>query len=72
MSIGIVSAIVIGVSFVIGAVTSIIIKKKDSPVEQFAEYVIKKETGIDVDFTPEEQEKLKKEEEEYESTESEE
>ena len=68
MSIGLVGAIVVGVSLIVGAITTIIIKKKDNPIEQIAEFVIKHETGIDIDFTPEENEKLKKEEKEYEAT----
>jgi len=63
MSIGLVGAIIVGISIVIGAVSTIIIKKKDNVVEQIAEKVIKDQTGIDIDFTPEEKEALKKEEE---------
>ena len=62
MSIGIIGAIVLGISIVIGSVAHIIFKKKDSVVEQVAERIIKEQTGIDIDFTPEEKEKPKSEE----------
>jgi len=65
MSLGLVGAIIVGVSLIVGAVSTIIIKKKDNIVEQVAEKIIKAETGLDIDFTPEEQEKLKQEERDY-------
>ena len=70
MTLGIIGTIILGISIVIGSVAHIIFKKKDSVVEQVAERIIKEQTGIDIDFTPEEQEQLKKEAEQYEVSES--
>ena len=61
MSIGLISTIILGISIVIGSVAHIILKKKDSVIEQIAEKIIKDQTGIDIDFTPEQQEQFKKE-----------
>jgi len=68
MGLNIVGAIVVGVSLIVGAITTIIIKKKDNVVEQIAEQIIENHTGIEIDFTPEEQDKIKKEEREYETS----
>lgn len=68
MSLNLIGAIIVGVSLIVGAITTIVIKKKDNTIEQIAEKIIKAETGIDIDFTPEEQEKLKQEEKEYKVT----
>ena len=69
MSLNIVGAIVVGVSLIVGAITTIIIKKKDNVVEQIAEQIIETHTGIEIDFTPDEQDKLQREEKEYEAAE---
>ena len=69
MSLNFIGAIIVGVSLIIGAITTIIIKKKDNVIEQIAEQIIEAKTGIEIDFTPEEQGQLKKEEREYEASE---
>ena len=61
MTLGLISTIILGISIVIGSVAHIILKKKDSAIEQLAEKIIKDQTGIDIDFTPDEKEQLKKE-----------
>ena len=68
MSLNIVGAIVVGISLIIGSITTIIIKKKDNIVEQIAEQIIESHTGIEIDFTPEEQDQLKNEEREHEAS----
>jgi len=69
MGLNIVGAIVVGVSLIVGAITTIIIKKKDNVVEQIAEQIIESHTGIEIDFTPGDEEQLAKENKEYEATE---
>lgn len=59
MGFPIVGAIILGVSIVIGIGSRFIFKKKDHPIEEIAEKIIKEQTGIDVDFTPENGEKNK-------------
>jgi len=61
MSIGFIGAIIIGASMIIGAISHKILKKKDNIVEQIAEQIIEEQTGIEIDFTPEEKDKPKKE-----------
>ena len=68
MSLNLVGAIIVGVSLIVGAISTIIIKKKDNAIEQIAEQIIEAKTGIDIDFTPEEEENIKKEEREYEAS----
>jgi len=65
MSLNLVGAIIVGVSLIVGAISTIIIKKKDNALEQIAEQIIEAKTGIEIDFTPEEKEGIKKEENEY-------
>ena len=72
MGLNIVGAIVVGVSLIVGAITTIIIKKKDNVVEQIAEQIIENQTGIEIDFTPKEQDELKREEHEYKASKKEE
>ena len=69
MSLNIVGAIVVGVSLIIGAISTIIIKKRDNAIEQIAEQIIEAKTGIEIDFTPEESEEINKEVREYEACE---
>lgn len=46
--------IIITGSVIIGVASTLIFKlKKDNPVEQVAEEVIKEETGVSIDLTPE-------------------
>ena len=63
MASSIIGVIVVGVSIIVGIGARFIFKKKDHPVEQIAEKILKDQTGIDIDFTPEEKPKVKKKEE---------
>lgn len=47
------SIIIVALATVVGIGAYIITGKKDSAVEQAAELVIKQETGLDIDLTPE-------------------
>jgi len=58
MHLGLISGIILGVSIIVGSVSHLIFKKKDSAVEQIAEKIIESQTGIDIDFTPEDKSKL--------------
>ena len=50
---GLIKAIIVAVSVIIGVGTTLFFKMKpDNPVEEVAEVVIKNETGVDVDLTP--------------------
>jgi len=50
-------AIVLG-AVIIGIISTYVFKlKKDNPAEEIAEEVIKQETGIDIDLSPESSEK---------------
>jgi hypothetical protein len=44
-------------SAMVVTIASVFFLGKDNPVEQAAEAVVKAETGLDVDFTPEEESK---------------
>ena len=45
--------VVVTIAVVIGLASVFVTKKNDNPVEQAAEAIIKAETGLDVDLTPE-------------------
>jgi len=45
--------IIVTIALVIGAASIVITKTNDSPIEQIAEAVIKQQTGLDVDISPE-------------------
>lgn len=54
----IIKACIVGSALLTGLASTFIFKlKNDNPVEQIAEEVIKDETGITIDLTPEEKEK---------------
>lgn len=54
MEIGlIIKGVIAVIAIIIGIAAPLILRKKDSPIEQLAEKVIKNEFGFDVDFTPE-------------------
>lgn len=45
--------IILAIAFIAGIGAYVFTKKADSPIEQAAEAVIKIETGLDIDFSPE-------------------
>lgn len=45
--------IIVGVAVIVGTASRYIFKRSDNIVEEVAEQVIKKQTGIDVDLSPE-------------------
>lgn len=47
-----IGAIIVGASLIIGAVSQFVLKKKDNVVEQIAEKIIKNQTGVDIDLSP--------------------
>lgn len=49
---GIVTVLIVAVSLTVGLVSRRYLKKADNPIEEIAEEVIKQETGIDVDLSP--------------------
>lgn len=51
-----IAAVVVAV--IVGIATPLIIKKKDTPIEQAAERVLKDVTGVDVDFSPEDKKEI--------------
>ena len=57
MVIGLWSAIIIGASILIGVGSRYLLKKADNPIEEIAEQVFESQTGIEVDFSPEEKKK---------------
>lgn len=44
----------VAVAIVVGVAAPYFTKKNDTPIEQAAEAYIKKETGLDIDFSPDE------------------
>ncbi|MEG0037461.1 MAG: hypothetical protein RR733_04915 [Victivallaceae bacterium] len=50
----------IGVAIIVGAVCPLIFKTSDSKIEQVCEAYLKSQTGMDIDFSPEENVKEKK------------
>jgi len=52
----IIKAIMIAIAVTVGIVAPYFLKKNDTPLEQAAEKIIKDQTGIDIDFSPEEEE----------------
>ena len=50
----ILNAVFVGTALIVGLGSTLIFKmKKDNPIEQIAEEVIKEETGKDIDLSPE-------------------
>ena len=47
-----ISVIIVTVSLTVGLVSRHFIKKDDNPIEELAEEIIKQETGIDIDLSP--------------------
>lgn len=45
--------VLVAVCVVVGVGAIVITKKNDTPAEQLAEKVLKDQTGLDVDFSPE-------------------
>lgn len=45
--------VIIGLAAIIGIGSILFFKKTDNPVEQVAEQIIKSETGLDIDLSPE-------------------
>lgn len=48
----ILSVVIVVVSLTVGLVSRRFIKKSDNPIEEIAEEVIKQETGMDIDLSP--------------------
>ena len=46
------SVLIVAVSLTVGLVSRRFIKKSDNPIEEIAEEVIKQETGMDIDLSP--------------------
>ena len=60
MVLGLWGAVIVGVSIIVGVGSALIFKKRDGSLEQLAEQVFEHQTGIEVDFSPEEKKKLEK------------
>lgn len=48
----ILSIVIVAISLTVGLVSRRFIKKPDNPIEEIAEEVIKEETGVDIDLSP--------------------
>ena len=54
----VVSIVILIVAIIVGFSASIISNKPNSPVEELAEAVIKMETGMDIEFSPDDNKDL--------------
>lgn len=49
---GILSVVIVAVSLTVGLVSRHFLKKPDNPIEEIAEEFIRKESGVDIDLSP--------------------
>lgn len=49
--------LIVSASLIVGVGSWVFFKKEDNPVEELAEEIIKQETGLDIDLSPQSPEK---------------